>query len=434
MKKRIVPALLAAIAAIFSLSGCGSGSVKADSSAATSADANVTYVEEMDTSKTTIENQYLYNGTVEPVNEMTVAGTVSGKVTSVNYDVGDYVKAGNVLYQIDTSDILNSKKVAEASLASAEANIKSAETGVQLANGATMQSTIQTAKSALDSAEIAYNQAKTNYDNNSVLYQNGIISKTDMDNFTNAYNNAKISYNQAKESYNLTNKMPAENLRKAQDALNSANAAKESVIAQINSYNKSISDCTVKSPISGYVTACNVKAGGILSAAVQPFIIADTSKVIMKVSVSEYIINNINTGENIDVSIPAVSDKPFSGTISEINPAANAGGTYDVKIEIQNPGDTIKSGMFGEANFTKDKKAGVITVPVNAVITKDNKTYVFIDKNGAAVKTIVTTGVSNGTNIEITSGLESGMKVVVKGQTYLDDGDKIAVAKDNTNQ
>ena len=91
-----------------------------------------------------------------------------------------------------------------------------------------------------------------------MLYENGIISKTEMDNISDAYSNAEIAYNQAKESYNLTMQMPEENRRKAEDALNIAKASKESVVAQINSYNKSLSDAVVKSPISGYVTACNV--------------------------------------------------------------------------------------------------------------------------------------------------------------------------------
>jgi len=433
MKMKRVSLMLAAAIAMSLFTGCTAGKSKA-ASASSSSDAAVTYVEETTVSKSSIKNEYLYSGTAEPVNEMTVSGTIQGKVSDVYFDVGDYVKAGDVLYRMDTADIQNSKKVAQASLASAEAGIKSAETGVSLANGASMQTAIQNAKAGLDSAKIGYDQAKTNYDNNSVLFQNGIISKTEMDNFTNAYNSAQIAYNQAKQSYDLTSQMPEENLKKAQDALNSAKAAKESVLAQISSYDKSINDCTVKSPIPGYVTACNVKKGGILSAALSPFVIADTSKVAMKVSVSELIINSISVGQTISVSMPSVSAQAFAGTISEINPAANSGGTYDVKIEIDNPSGTIKSGMFGQASFDKDAKNDVISVPVNTVITKDNETYVFIDKNGAAVKTAVTTGVNNGTNIEITSGLEEGMNVVTKGQTYLEDGEKIAVAKDGANQ
>ena len=426
MKKRIIPsALIAAVIAATVLTGCGkSNDGQASSSAENTA---VTYVEVLNTSEDTIKSEYLYSGTIKPVNEVTVSGTVQGKVASVNFDVGDYVNAGDVLYSMDTADILNSKRVAEASLSSAEANIQSAQTNLDLVNGASMQNQIDSAKAALDKAEVAYNTAKTNYDNNKVLFDNGIISQTEMDNITDTYTNAEIAYNQAKDAYDLTMQMPEENRRKAEDALNIAKASKDSVIAQINSYNQSLADAVVKSPISGYVTARNVDAGTVLASA-EPFKISDTSKVTMNVSVSEEIINSIITGETVSVSIPSVSDVPKVGTITTINPAANAGGTYDVEIEIDNADGNLKSGMFGEVNFIKDESDNTIVLPVDAVITKGGETYVFIMKDNKAVKTPVQTGIENGNEVEITSGLTENMDVVVKGQTYLEDGDSIAVA------
>ena len=427
MKRKIIPSILiSAILAASVLSGCGKS---ADAGAGSAQEQQaITYVQVMNTSNETIKSEYLYNGTIQPITELVVSGTIQGKVASVNYDVGDYVKAGDVLYRMGTSDIVNSKRVAEASLASAEASIKTAQTNLELVNGASMQTQIESAKASLSNAEIAYNTAKTNYDNNKILFESGIISQTEMDNISDAYSRAEVAYNQAKESYDLVMKMPDENRRKAEDALNSAKAARESVVAQINSYNKSLNDAVVTSPIAGFVTACNVKAGTVL-ATNEPFKVVDTSKVTINVSVSEDIINSIAVGDSVSVNVPSVSNLAKLGTISTVNPAANAGGTYDVKIEMDNADAKLKSGMFGEVNFVKDRSDKTIVIPVNAVITKGGEKYVFVMKDGKAVKTTVQTGIDNGTNIEIKSGLTENMDVVVKGQTYLEDGDSIAVAE-----
>lgn len=433
MKRKLVPTAVIAVAiAALMLSGCGQSDGGASSASSQEGqNQQVTYVEVMNTSENTIKNEYLYSGTIQPIEEVTVAGTIQGKVASVNYDVGDYVNAGDTLYTMDTSDILNNKRVAEANLASAEASIQSAQTNLDLVNGATMQSQIEAAKSALDNAQVAYNTAKTNYDNNKVLFENGIISQTEMNQYSDALSNAEIAYNQAKQTYDLTLQMPEENKRKAEDSLNSALAARESVVAQINSYNKSLSDAVVTSPISGYVTECNVEAGTVLSAST-PFKIVDTSKVTMDVSVSEELINSLKVGDTVSVSVPAVSASSKTGTISIINPAANSGGTYDVRIEMDNADGTLKSGMFGEVNFVKDQSDNNIVLPVNSVITRNGETYVFVYENGVAVKTNVETGINNGNEIEITSGLEPNMEVVVKGQTYIDDGTPIAIESQET--
>lgn len=125
MKRRFLStALISVVIAASLFTGCGKG---ADSSATSSEDTQaVTYVEVFNTSSDSIKNEYLYNGTIKPVDEVVVSGTIQGKVASVNFAIGDHVNAGDVLYTMDTANILNSKKVAEASLASADAGIKSA--------------------------------------------------------------------------------------------------------------------------------------------------------------------------------------------------------------------------------------------------------------------------------------------------------------------
>lgn len=130
---------------------------------------------------------------------------------------------------------------------------------------------------------------------------------------------------------------------------------------------------------------------GTVLASNEPFKISDTSKVTINVSVSEEIINSITTGQTVSVTIPAVSSIAKIGTIKTINPAANAGGTYDVEIEIDNADGKLKSGMFGEVSFVKDQSEKTIVLPVDSVITKGGEKYVFVLKDNTAVKTPVQT-------------------------------------------
>lgn len=442
-KKYIAVALLLCSSLVFT--ACGK---KEDPNAQVVAEVEpAAPVQVLKVEKTSIENQYTYNGKVKPVNEVQVLSTVGGKVASVNYDVGDIVNAGDVLFTMDTADIRNQINVLQGSLQSIEANISSARTNVELVNGASMQSQIESAKAALNNAELAYNNAeltynntKTTYENNKTLYESNVISKTAFDQSEMAFKQsetglkqAELAYNQAKESYDIiANQMPEENLKKAQEALKVAEASKASILAQIASSEKSLRDAVVTSPISGIVTACNVKPATVLSQSTSPFTIIDTSAVDIDVNVSEQIINSLSPGQIVSVKVAAASAEALQGTIRTINPAASEAGTYEVKVEIPNGNNILKSGMFGEVSFTREKSENTIVLPRNTVVSKNGETYVFVEDNGVAKKVPVTLGVDNGDQIEILSGIEQNMNVIIKGQTYLEDGDKVQIASNDS--
>lgn len=422
-RKFAVTALL--LCMTLALSGCGKKTEPVEAQV----QEKVTSVETLAVSKSTIENKFTYSGKVEPKNDAQVFSLVTGKIKSVNFDVGDKVQKGDVLFQMDTEATLNSINVQKAALAAAEANIQQAQTSLELANGTSMQSQIDAAKAALANAEIAYNNAKTTYDNNKVLFDSGIISKSDMDSIQMALDRAKVTYDQAQESYNLTaNEMPAENIKRAQEALNVATASRASYNAQIASLQKTLRDSTVTSPLTGVVTACNVVAGTVLSQSAPAFTIIDTSVVDIDVKASEQIINFITPGQEVDVKISSISSTPIKAKVATVNPAADQTGTYAVKVEIDNADGKLKAGMLGEVSFVKEKKENVIVVPRDVVITKNEEDYVFIDENGIAKKVVVTLGIDNGDKIEIVNGLEENMNVITKGQTYLSEGDKIQLA------
>lgn len=414
--------LAVALAAIVAFTGCSAKEPTGEQV------INTISVEVATAQTGTVETNYVYSGKTAPIETANVFSTISGKVKKVNFDIGDSVKEGDILFEMDTESFETSLKAQQASYAAAMANVSAAQTTLNTVNGASMQMQIENARVSMESAKLARDTAKTDYDNKSVLFTQGYISQIEIDSVKDTYTKAENAYNQAVQTYELTKgQLIAENTKKAQDALNVAQASANASAAQMESIQKSIRDAKVKSPISGVVTANNVTAETILSNSTVPFVIADTSKMIVDVSVSEQIINSLANGQIVNVKIAASGSDKLSGKIKTINPAANEKGTYDVEIEIENASGAIKSGMFAEVSFNKEKGYNSIVLDRDAVVSKNNEDYVFIEKDGIAVKTNVVMGIDDGETVQILDGINLGDNVIVKGQTYLKDGDVVKV-------
>ncbi len=362
---------IALVAACIAISGCSTNSD-------TSVDqVKKVPVEVMKVTKGELRNEYTYSGKLVASEVANLSPMLSGKVDTVNFEVGDEVKAGDILFVMDNSSYINN-------LSSAQAGLKAAEAGVA-------------------GAELGLKNAETAYENNKILYEAGAISKANFDQIELSYEQAKIS-------------------------VNSAIAQKESAAAQVASLIDTVDESIVESPIDGVVTACNVKAGEIMSTANgYPFTVMNMNNMTVKVSVSDALINRLNKGDEVSLKISSVSDELMVGTIKTVNPAANYSGTYDVEIEVPNESGFIKSGMFAEVYFLYEKAEDVFVVPKNVVFTDNGESYVYINEDGIAVKNIVKTSVDDGENVAITSGLKEGASLIVKGHNYVDEGSALNI-------
>lgn len=463
-------------AVVLMLSGCGgqrnkhggAGKNGGPGGMAAMQETAVTAVKTQKIELSSIKNEYMYSGSIQPSDEVNVSSSLSGKVATVNFDVGDSVNAGDILFTMDTESIEKSVKVSEASVNSAQTNVATAQNNLAMANGSSMQTQIENAKNSITSSQSALKNAQTNvenakvsldnakiqldkaekdYNDNMQLFNAGGLSQESIDNYRDTYDKAKNTYTQAELSLEqantqyqsaqdslsqaqtnydiLVNQTSKENVVKAQDSLNSAKAQLESSKAQLESSRQNLTDAVVKAPISGIVSQCNVTAGANLSQGTIPFVIINTASVDVKVNVAEQIINSIKQGDNVRIKVPTISDEDFEGRISSVSPDANSDGTYEVKINIANEDGTLKSGMFAEVYLTKEENENAVVIPRDSVITKDGESYVFSVENGVAKKNIVKIGIDNGDTVEITSGLSEGMTIVTEGQTYLIDGDAV---------
>jgi RND family efflux transporter MFP subunit len=136
-----------------------------------------------------------------------------------------------------------------------------------------------------------------------------------------------------------------------------------------------------------------------------------------------------------EITLDAYPGDNFRGRISEISPVIDtASRTMMIRVNVDNPDDKLKAGMFANVKIITEEKENAITVPENAVIQRGNENFVYTvqaDTDDSSVKTAKKTPVGLGLNIdnmvEITEGLKAGDEVIVRGQTTLADGSRVNV-------
>lgn len=136
----------------------------------------------------------------------------------------------------------------------------------------------------------------------------------------------------------------------------------------------------------------------------------------MTISVDETEIVYLTKGQSVEITISALDDKKYSGTISKINELgtyASSGTTFTATVTLEND-DNIKLGMSASSTVVLQKVENVIAVPVEAIQTKQSEKYVVVvNGDGTTTDTTVTTGISDDEYVEIKSGLSGNEKIQV---------------------
>ncbi len=381
MKKRILAALLAASMAL--CAGCGS-QTSDDGEEQTAAG---TAVEVAEVTKGAMSTEYSVNGKVVADNEVQVFPMLAGQVLTLSVSEGDKVAKGQTLMNVDTSSVTST-------MSSLRESYNATKTATE---------------KAIENAQIGVEQAQLAVENTEALLEAGAAAEQDL--------------TKAKQG-----------LAQAQAGVQQARAQQAASLAQIQAsmdqINKQASYGTVTAPCAGTVTAVNVVQGGMASSAQPAVVIAEDSRVKINASVSEDVFAGLHTGDSAGVQISVLSDEVKSAKIVSLPAAANQQtNLYDVSVSVPS-GTEPAIGAFATVIFYTDRRENTLSVPTDCVLTgNDNERYLFtVDESGTtAARVTVETGLVGKTNTEITSGLNEGDRVVVKGQSYLSDGSAVRV-------
>ncbi len=362
-----------------------------------------------------IESTISYSGRVKPIQEIVITPKQPGKVINANFELGQRVKRGQILFQLDKTDIL--LQVNQASIA-----VELAEINLKRISGSTFEQQRIQLKAALSSAEINYNDAKSNYETIKILYEAGAESKFSYDRAESQLMLIKEQYESTKANYELLEgKSFSENIELAEMQLEQSKAAYDIALNALNSMD-------VKSPIDGVISGKNIKVGEFISNATVAYVIIDDSSYVIDIDASESIIGKVQVGDKVKVYISSISQTVMMGTIIAIAPSADIQKqTYLVKIGLEEPPDIIKGGMFAEVKFIADSAENTIVIPLSSVINEENKNYIYVARGEKVERVEIVAGMFNDKEIQILEGIAVGDEIVTKGQDFLKDGSTIVI-------
>lgn len=357
-----------------------------------------------------IQNVNTITGRIIGDKEINVVGKVSGRVAEVLVDVGDRVKKGDVLVKLETEELMDQLKQAEAALAAAEANLKANESGA-------IPRQLDQARSAYRQAEANYLNAKNDYERMKALYKEQAISKQDFDSITLKYTVAKTQYESAKEQLRLTEESSVRNIEALRAQVKQAQAS-------VDLIRTNIKNSTITSPIDGIISNRFVDPGEMAAAGSPVVTAVNIDKVKIEINVPEAEINKLSAGQELDVTVEAISDNnTFKGTITNISPAADAQTRlFRVKLLIDNKEHTLKPGMFAQVKLITETKKDALLIPKDAIVMKKEGNIVYVVKDNRVVQRNVKLGITNLGYVEVLEGLSEGEEVVVTGQNLLSEG------------
>jgi len=337
-----------------------------------------------------VDRNVEFSGVLVPERTVNIYAKLAGQATYVGADVGNTVKAGQLLVQIDTKELNAQLKVAEAALAGVTDQAAQAKIGVE------------TARLNLDLAQRAYDRTKT-------LSEQKVVTQSQLDDAQTKLDLAKSAFDNASQQYATV-----------------SDSGVAQATAQVNLIRVQISNSTITSPISGVITNRNINLGEITSLSTPLMSVAETATLKLQGNLSQEDVVHLSVGNKVQVSVDVVPGKTYTGRVDQVGPVAAATGQYfPVVVRLPNDGKLL-AGMTAKASFALNSVQG-IRIPLSAISSgEDGQAFVFVVSGGTVHKRAVTLGMKNDTDAQVISGLQAGELVATTNVDALQDGMGVA--------
>lgn len=381
-----------------------------------------------------IQEPIEYTGTTEPVRKVSLSAQVEGRLLSLNVDVGDLVKRGQILARLDDAILVTELTQVQAELAALQSEVARAQTQVQ------------NARAQAEQARAELQQAQVDAARRQTLGRQGAISKQE----------AELGQTAARSAQQTLQAATAQ-IATEQQAVAAAQRRVEAQRAAVAQAKERQSYAVLAAPINGVVLEKS-DPGNLIQPGGEILKLGDFSQVKVVVSVSDSERANIQVGQSAQVKLDAFPKESFSGRVSRILPIANSI-QFTVEVTIPNSNNQMGSDLLTRVNF-EEAKAPRVVIPQSALqeaeeqasragakvrtgeqgskpksnipSLKSSQATVFVVMGAGAdakvqARPVQVSDRANG-NVEIISGLQPGERFVARSGKPLKDGESVRLS------
>jgi HlyD family secretion protein len=352
-----------------------------------------------------------------PQAQAAIVPKISAPVKAFLVQRGARVKKGQLLATLENADL-------DAAVRDSRGAMKQAEAVFVTTTKAGVVEDLQKAKLDLAQAKANLEVAQNVFDARASLLKEGAIPQRDVETARAGLVQAKAAYDIADQHLNSLNSVSQA------AAINNVEGARESAQGKYEAAQAALSYSEIRAPIDGVVTDRPLFAGEMASAGQAIVTVMDVSTLIAKLHLAPEQAVALKVGDEATIIIPG-EDTPAKGSVTLISPALDNGSTtLEVWVAVPNKNARYKVGLSVHVSVATKTIQSALCVPNQAIITNKagDPAVMVIGTDGTANQKTVKTGISDGQDTQILSGLAAGDRVVTKGAYGMDDGTKVKIA------
>ena len=341
-------------------------------------------------------------GRIEPISKVEIKSKANGIIEDLKVDVGDLVRAGEVLVELDKENLAARLRETRAALMGAEANFQAAEAELE--------------KSEIEAEDVEVAFARRNTDRAELLLAEGLIGQQAFDESRSALEQAQNRQRAARTQLNVT-RARAEQAR--------ANIAQSQ--ASVERAEEELDNASIRSPIDGMVLSRGVEIGSPVSsilnmgaAATLVMVLGNIDEVFVRGQVDEADVGEVRLDQPARIRVEAFRERLFEGRLTQISPLGveeNNVVSFEVRVSIDNAAGELRANMSADAEIILEEHLGTLIVPEAAITYDADRTaWVEVPSPGGedpSRRQAIEVGVSNGTRTQVLKGLDEGDQVIL---------------------
>jgi multidrug efflux pump subunit AcrA (membrane-fusion protein) len=359
-----------------------------------------------------------------------IASAVAGLVITTPVNVGDFVKQGQAICELDHRDAQLRLDQMRAQLSEATATVRQAQSRIGLNANRTFDANlvpeVAAAKASYESAAAQARLAAADAKRYENLVKTGDVSQSAFEKARTQQETADAQANAAKQQYEAA----LNAARQSYGAVETSQASLEGMRAQLAQAEKGVADTTIHAPFDGYISARPVAAGEHVAVTDKIATIVRVGTMKLQLQTPEQRSARASIGMSVVAHVSAFPDRDFVGKVSAINPSVDPNSrAFILEARFNNPKAELRPGMFATARVLLPGTEDAVFVPRSAVIhdRTTDANQVFVIDNSVARLHVVLTGETDGGSTRILSGLTGKETVATNHQSDLFDGLPVVV-------